>query len=95
VTAAAMHRDEMALIWGETYGESFSDEEISQLLAFYQSPLGQKAVSASRSAMPKVMEKMKADLNPRLQPAIQRYTGKVQKIIAECHCERPAQPPEK
>jgi hypothetical protein len=95
VTAAAMHRDEMAVIWGEAYGASFSDEEISQLLAFYQSPLGQKAVAASRSAMPKVMEKMQADLNPRLQPAIQRYTGKVQKIIAECHCERPSQPSEK
>jgi hypothetical protein len=95
VTAGAMHRDEMATVWGEAYGSNFSDEELKQLLAFYQSPLGQKTVAASRAAMPKVMEKMQADLQPHLQPAIQRYTEQVRKIIATCNCERKAEAPAK
>jgi hypothetical protein len=95
VTAGAMHRDEIAAVWGEAYGANFSDAELKELLAFYQSPLGQKTVNAARSAMPKVMEKMQADLQPHLQPAIQHYTEQVRKVLAECNCERKAEAPAK
>lgn len=95
VTAGAMNRDQMAAIWIESYGANFTDDELKQLLGFYQSPLGKKAVAAARIAMPKVMQKMQAELQPRLQPAVQRYTVKVQKVIADCHCERKAVPAEK
>jgi hypothetical protein len=88
VTTGAFQRDELAKMWSDAYGASFSDEELAQLLAFYQSPLGQKTVSLARSAMPKVMEKMQTELQPRLQPAIQRYTEQVRKIVADCKCER-------
>ncbi len=95
VTTGAFQRDDLAKMWGEAYGASFSDEELTKLLAFYQSPLGQKTVSLARSAMPKVMEKMQTELQPRLQPAIQRYTEQVRKIVADCKCERKDETPAK
>jgi len=88
VTTGAFQRDDLAKMWGEAYGATFSDAELTQLLAFYQSPLGQKTVAVARTAMPKVMEKMQTELQPRLQPAIQRYTEQVRKIVADCKCER-------
>jgi hypothetical protein len=95
VTAGAFRREDLAAMWADSYGEMFTDEELEKLLAFYQSPLGQKAVTASRSVMPKIMEKMQADLQPRLQPEIQRYTELLRKIVADCNCERAAGAPEK
>ena len=95
VTTGAFQKEDLARMWAEAYGASFSDDELTQLLAFYQSPLGQKTVASSRSAMPKVMEKMQSELQPRLQPAIQRYTEQVRKIVADCKCERTADAPAK
>ncbi len=88
VTKGAFRREDMVASWSDAYGANFSDDELTQLLAFYQSPLGIKTVAAARSSMPKVMEKMQAELQPRLRPAIKRYTEQVGKVIADCKCER-------
>jgi len=39
--------------WAKYYGDQVTDNELDKILEFYRSPIGQKDVAASKSALPK------------------------------------------
>ena len=66
-------------IYVQIYQESFTQEEIDGLVAFYQSPAGKAFVDK----MPVVMQKSMAAMQSRLQPMMERMNTAVEQAIAE------------
>ncbi|POZ63547.1 DUF2059 domain-containing protein [Chromobacterium alticapitis] len=58
------------------YETNFTADEIRQIAAFYQSPVGQKqlalAPQSTSSIMPILMQDMKANLHPRIQTLMEQ-----------------------
>ncbi|WP_421875053.1 DUF2059 domain-containing protein [Pacificispira sp.] len=55
----------------------YTTDELEQLVAFYETPLGQKALKS----MPEVMREIQARMPPRLQNFQQRVAAKLQKRL--------------
>jgi hypothetical protein len=70
---ARMGWERMRPQYAKMYGETFSDQEISGMLAFYQSPAGRAMLSKMPALMAKVMELTQAQMADLL-PEIQRIT---------------------
>lgn len=64
----------------EVYAEAFSHEELVQIVAFYESPVGQSIVKKTPALTPKVMEVMVA-----LMPQIEANMAK--KVCKRFGCE--------
>ena len=64
---------EAVAAWVGYYGAQLTEGEVDQLLIHYKSPLGQKDIAATKSAMPK-WTKFFADRNQQvLEPAVAKY----------------------
>lgn len=63
----------------QIYRESFTDEEVAGLLAFYQSPAGMAFVEKT----PVVMQKSAAILHPRTQAMMKRIQESVRQVCPE------------
>jgi hypothetical protein len=75
-------------VWAEFYGESFTDKELDQLVAFYTSPLGKKDVQASQKALPAFNSHFVELSKPILEKATQKYIQNLQLIVKECNCQK-------
>jgi len=69
--------DKMRPVYTKLYNETFSDEEISGMLAFYQSPPGRAMLAKMPALLTKLIEVAQAQMND-LQPEIQRIMREVQ-----------------
>lgn len=84
VTAA-----DIVAIWSDVYGSKFTDAELDGLLAYYQSPLGQKEVQVSRQGLTVLSERIQAAYKPVMDKAVANYVGRLKAIVVECHCTKP------
>jgi hypothetical protein len=80
--------ESMKDLYIQVYAESFSQEEIDGLIAFYESPAGKAFVAK----MPMVMQKSMAMMQQRMGPIIQRMQQSMQEAIAEVQAIKPAAP---
>jgi uncharacterized protein len=65
--------DKMRPEYVKLYSETFSDDEIDGMLAFYQSPAGHAMLEKMPALMPKIMALAQAQMGD-LMPEIQRIT---------------------
>lgn len=63
-------------VYEPIYDENFSEAELQQMVAFYETPVGQKAISR----MPRIMEQAWAGTYALIQP---RVVDLIQEIVAE------------
>lgn len=71
---------EVASTWGVYYGKNLSDEELEQVLAFYQSPAGQKDVAATHQAMKEFSQHFAEAYKPVVEMAVSRFYAHLQTI---------------
>ena len=79
---------EIVETWAQLYGPNFSEEELDQLIAFYTSPLAQKEVVASRSALVAFGASFQAKYKPIMERATSQYVHNLQTIVRECNCSK-------
>lgn len=74
--------------WSEYYAPHFTDAELDQLLAFYQSPLAQKEVAANKDAMVQLSAHFEELSKPIAEAATREFLARVQAIAEECNCAK-------
>ena len=74
--------------WAQYYAPNFTDAELDQLLAFYESPLAQKEVAVSRAAMAQLSAEFQKRSEPIVQAATQNFIDRVQQIAKDCNCNK-------
>jgi hypothetical protein len=74
------------------YDRAFTENELKELIGFYKSPTGQKALGFSRSLSRQVQndfaEVMRAKINGLLQPRIQMETEQLKQKIKDMKVKR-------
>ncbi|MDR2689714.1 MAG: DUF2059 domain-containing protein [Azoarcus sp.] len=78
---------DVAEIWAKYYGENFTDAELDQLLAYYTSPLAQKEVAASRTALVQFNAYFLEQYQPVQKSATEAFIQRIQAIVEECNCK--------
>ena len=73
-------QDDAARAWGRFYSESLTETELDAILTYYQSPVGQKDVSASRAALPQFQHYMLEQRRAVLNAAVANYTAALRNI---------------
>ena len=73
-------QDDAARAWGRFYSESLTETELDAILTYYQSPVGQKDVSASRAALPQFQHYMLEQRTAVLNAAVANYTAALRNI---------------
>ena len=86
---AAQIRDEMSWakmkdMYAKVYSESFSQEEVDGLIAFYESPAGKAFVAK----MPTVMQKSMVMMQDRMGPMVQRMQKSLQDTLLEVQAKQ-------
>lgn len=79
---------EIVDVWAKSYGTSFTDKELDQLLAFYTSPLGKKDIAASHKTMPMLNTYLVDKSKPLIERATAKFVADLQLIAKECNCRR-------
>lgn len=79
---------EIVEVWAKYYGQHFTDEELSQLLAYYRSPLAQKEVVASRLALVSYSNHFSEAGKPITEKAVANFIANLKLIAKECNCSR-------
>ena len=79
---------EIVNVWARYYGKHFNETELDQLIAFYTSPLGEKEVAASKSALPEFTTHFQKLGQPIFTQATQDYIKELKIIAKECKCKR-------
>jgi uncharacterized protein len=69
------------------YQKSFTQQEVDQLIAMYQTPAGQ----ALLNKMPLVMQNTVAEMQQLIQPVMQRMQQSQQQIAAQIRAQKPKQ----
>lgn len=75
--------DKMKPVIVEVYSETYTDEELDGILAFYRSPSGRALVAKSPELMTRVMnlmQKQMIDLQPQMQQANEDFTRKMKEL---------------
>lgn len=88
-TAAPWTAEYMVEIYSSFYGPHFSETEVDELIAFYSSNLGQKAVRSTRMATAEFAELLKNRFldRPRIDH-VRKFTDQVHLIARECNCAK-------
>lgn len=77
-------------IYVQVYAETFTQQEIDDMLAFYATPSGQSMIEK----MPVVMKKSMALTQSHIAPLMQRMQLELQQAIAEVKAQQSAPPTE-
>ncbi len=67
--------------WQNYYGNGVTEAELDQILAYYQSPIGQKDIQAAQAAMPKWGQYFAQKTQTTLQEAMQTYMNELDEIV--------------
>jgi hypothetical protein len=76
---AELSWEKMRDLYQQVYAESFTQEEVDGLIAFYESPAGKAFVAK----MPTVMQKSMALMQQRMAPMVQRLQQSLQETVLE------------
>jgi hypothetical protein len=79
---------EIVEAWAQSYGSSFSDMELDQLIAFYTSSLGQKEVLSSRRALTDFAKGFEVKYKPIRDRATANYMRDMQAVVRDCNCKK-------
>jgi hypothetical protein len=74
--------------WASLYGPNFTDQELDQLLAYYESPLAQKEVKVSRDIYPPFSSHFQDLYKPVIEHATANFVAQLQLIAKECRCAK-------
>ncbi|MFG6468304.1 DUF2059 domain-containing protein [Roseateles sp. BYS87W] len=83
---APIEAREIADVWAQSFAKDFSDEELDQLLAFYGSPLGQRAIRAGQAASGAMAEFVQASQLVRAGKANEKLQRRLAEIARDCNC---------
>lgn len=79
---------EIIKVWTEYYGKQFSDEELKQLIAFYNSPIGKKEVSSTRVALVAFTKHFQKLGEPVFKGALENYIKELKTVAKACECKK-------
>jgi hypothetical protein len=71
--------EKMRDLYQQVYAETFTQEEVDGLIAFYESPAGKAFVAK----MPTVMQKSMVLMQQRMAPMVQRLQQSLQETVLE------------
>ncbi len=80
--------EEIVSVWGQYYGQHFMENELNSLIKFHTSPLGQKEVKASKSALTEFTVHFQKLGEPIFQKATQEYIQELKLVARECNCQK-------
>lgn len=75
--------DEAVDLYARLYGSHVTEDEVEELLRFYRSPLGKKAIAASRAAIPEWMDTLQKKNQEVLLKNTQEFTAALKKIMRD------------
>jgi hypothetical protein len=81
--AASFDVNDAVAAWGQYYAATLTDQELDEILGYYSSPIGQKDVAASKSAMPLWQAHLAARSAASMQAAMERYMAELKNIVAQ------------
>ncbi len=84
--SAPWESEEIVSVWGQYYGQHFTEDELESLIEFYTSPLGQREVKASKSALVEFTLHFQKLGEPVYREATQEYIEELQLVAKECNC---------
>jgi hypothetical protein len=67
--------EDLVAIWSQHYGQDLGNDDLDQILAFYKSPIGQKAVAANQAASAAFTAEVTARSQARLREALQQLAA--------------------
>lgn len=73
---------ELTALWARHYGEGLSQEDLQGILAYYESPIGQKDVQASRKSMVAYSQELSTLATTRVTETLQSFMAKIKEIAA-------------
>lgn len=80
--------EEIVSVWGQYYGQHFTESELDSLVEFYTSSIGQKEVKASKSALTEFNLHFQKLGEPIFKKAIQEYIQELKLVARECNCQK-------
>ena len=78
-------------VWSGYFGRDFTDSELSELVDFYESPLGRKERLAIRRAQPEFFDHFNALAQPIIDKATIDYIAELKDISKACRCSSKTQ----
>lgn len=69
---------EITEAWVSAYGKDLSDQELQEVLKYYQSPIGQKDVAASKAAMVTYSTWINQESQTRVTPLLKSFVQELQ-----------------
>jgi hypothetical protein len=72
--------DDAVRAWGRFYSQGLTDQELDAIVAYYRSPVGQKDVQASQSALPQFQKYMAEKRTVAMKAVVADYTAALQRI---------------
>jgi len=79
---------EIVSVWGQHYGQHFTENELDSLIEFYTSPIGQKEVKASKKALTEFTVHFQNLGEPIFKKATQEYVQELKLAVSECNCRK-------
>ena len=79
---------EVTNVWAGIYGAKFTDQELSDLLKWYTSPLGQKDTKVSQASVAELAAHFEGLAKPLREKAIKQYVERLKIIAKECNCRK-------
>lgn len=80
--------EEIVRVWGQYYGKHFAENEIDSLIEFYTSPLGQKEVNASKTALTEFSVHFQKLGESIFLNATQEFIKEIKRVAQECNCQK-------
>lgn len=69
--------EELVTTWSSLYGKDMSEDELSQALAYYESPVGRKDVNASQVALIEFSKVMATEGQKRMQKSVSKFVDDI------------------
>lgn len=80
-TEDSFDQDDAVRAWGRYYSDGLTERELDAIIAYYRSPVGQKDVHASESALPQFQQYMVEKRTAALNSAVARYSAALRGIV--------------
>lgn len=75
-------------VWAGYYGPEFTEDELDQLIAFYNSPLGQKDIRVTRGSMEKFSKYFQEAGQQIIEKTTAEYIQDMKVIAQKCNCAK-------
>ncbi len=86
VVREAMSFERLEPLYVDVYRQTFTQDEIDGMIAFYRTPVGQSSIDK----MPQVMQRMQVAMQPLMTETMQRVLAITKQAMSEAQGGRPA-----